>query len=274
MTSASQSSLEKQRLDEALVRLGLAETRSKARALVLARHVMVNEVVVDRAGASVRPTDTITLVKPPRYVSRGGEKLDHAISEFAIDVTGLIAADLGASTGGFTDCLLQHGASRVYAIDVGYGQLAEKIRTDSRVVVMDRTNARALESLPEPVDIVVIDVSFISLALVLPTAARLLTDDGRCIALVKPQFEAGRSDVGKGGVVRDPAVHRRVLSETLASARASGFTVCGLTASPLKGPAGNVEFLLCLQIDQSADPSQDDGDSAMIDRAMQEAATR
>lgn len=270
MTGDAASRPPKERLDEALVRAGLADTRSKARALILARHVMVNDAIVDRAGAPVKPTDLLALVQPPRFVSRGGEKLDHALDHFAVDVTGLVAADLGASTGGFTDCLLQRGAARVYAVDVGYGQLAEAIRTDPRVVVMDRTNARALEELPEPIDLVVIDVSFISLALILPAAANVLRPGGRCIALVKPQFEAGKADVGKGGVVRDPAVHRRVLGEALAHARTSGFTVTGLTASPLRGPAGNIEFLLALTTETGGE-APPLSDSAMIDRAMQEA---
>jgi 23S rRNA (cytidine1920-2'-O)/16S rRNA (cytidine1409-2'-O)-methyltransferase len=155
----------------------------------------------------------------------------------------MVAADLGASTGGFTDCLLQAGAARVYAVDVGYGQLAEHLRTDPRVVVLDRTNARYLERLPEPVDLVTIDVSFISLRLILPMAARLLRPAGICLPLIKPQFEAGPRDIGKGGVVRDPAVHRRVLGEVLAAARVAGFGARGLVASPLRGPAGNAEFL-------------------------------
>lgn len=259
----------RQRLDEALVERGLADTRSRARALILARDVTVNGAVVDRAGAGVKPGDEIALVEKARFASRGGEKLDHALDAFGIDVAGQVAADLGASTGGFTDCLLQRGAARVYAIDVGYGQLAERLRTDPRVVVMDRTNARHLEALPEPVDCVTIDVSFISLALVLPAAARLLKPGGTCVALVKPQFEAGQKDLGKGGVVRDPAVHRRVLAEAVGHAAASGFTLRGLTASPLKGPAGNVEFLEWLTLGGDAVDA-----GAAIDRAMEEAAKR
>jgi len=231
------------RLDEALVERKLADSRSRARALVMAGDVLVNGAVVTRAGAPVRAGDEIALAAPPPFVSRGGEKLAHALAAFAVDPAGLVAADLGASTGGFTDCLLQAGARRVYAVDVGYGQLAESLRRDPRVVVMDRTNARYLEPLPEAIDLVVIDVSFISLALILPVAARLLRPGGICIPLIKPQFEAGRREVGKGGVVRDPEVHRRVLREVLAQAQVSGFGVRGLVASPLRGPAGNVEFL-------------------------------
>jgi 23S rRNA (cytidine1920-2'-O)/16S rRNA (cytidine1409-2'-O)-methyltransferase len=260
----------KQRLDEALVARGLAETRSRARALILARDVTVNGKVVDRAGVPVKPVDEIALVEKARFASRGGEKLDHALNHFGVDVVGLVAADLGASTGGFTDCLLQRGASRVYAVDVGYGQLAERVRTDPRVVVMDRTNARHLEALPEPVGLVTVDVSFISLKLILPVAARLLGPAGICVPLIKPQFEAGPKDLGKGGVVRDPTVHRRVLAEIAAAAQESGFTLLGLTASPLKGPAGNVEFLAHLSLDNGHGQDVD----AMIDRAMEEAQTR
>ena len=206
-TAATGSAGGRTRLDEALVAAGLAETRSKARALILAGEVRVNGARIDRAGAPVRSADTLELADKPRFASRGGEKLDAALATFGVDVQGMVVADFGASTGGFTDCLLQRGAAKVYAVDVGYGQLAERVRTDPRVVVLDRTNARHLESLPEPVDLVVIDVSFISLGLVLPAAARVLRPGGVCVPLVKPQFEAGRKDVGKGGVVRDAAVH-------------------------------------------------------------------
>lgn len=226
-----------------MVGRGLAETRSRARALILAGDVLVNGLVNARAGAAVQPTDSIELSEKLRFVSRGGEKLAHALAHFRIDVEGCVAADLGASTGGFTDCLLQAGARRVYAVDVGYGQLADTLRRDGRVVVLDRTNARLLERLPEPVDLVAIDVSFISLRLILPVAARLLGAAGRCVPLIKPQFEAGRRDVGKNGVVRDPAVHRRVLGEVLGAAVEHGFAVRGVTRSPLVGRAGNVEYL-------------------------------
>lgn len=233
----------KQRLDEAVVSRGLAETRSRARALILAHDVLVNDVPVSKAGSPVGPGDQISLKAPPRFVSRGGEKLDHALKTFGIDLAGKVAADFGASTGGFTDCLLQRGAARVYAIDVGYGQLAERIRTDSRVIVMDRVNVRNLDALPEPVDLVTIDVSFIGLHLVVPAARRVLQPAGEIVALVKPQFEAGRSEIGRGGVVREPAVHRGVLRGLFENAKASGLGVRGLTVSPLRGPAGNIEFL-------------------------------
>ncbi len=235
------------RLDETLVLRGLAESRTRAQALILANDVLVNGVPVSRAGAPVKESDEIVLRSPPRFVSRGGEKLDHALAVFGIDVRGMTVADLGASTGGFTDCLLQRGAARVYAIDVGYGQLAERIRTDPRVVVMDRVNARHLDSLPEPIDLVSIDVSFIGLRLVLPTALRLIGEHGQIVALVKPQFEAGKAHVGRGGVVRDPVVHRRVLEELISFADKLGLGFVGMTVSPLKGPAGNVEFLIHLK---------------------------
>ena len=237
---------ERRRLDEALVKRGLVENRSRARALIMAADVLVNGVAVTRAGASVQSRDDISLKTPPQFVSRGGEKLDHALSVFGIEVRDFIAADFGASTGGFTDCLLQRGAARVYAIDVGYGQLATQMRADPRVVVIERTNVRHLESLPERVDLVTIDVSFIGLKFVLPTARNLLNENGRIVALVKPQFEAGRADVGRGGVVRDPQTHRRVLQSLFQTAEALGLGITGLTASPLRGPAGNIEFLAAL----------------------------
>ena len=241
--AATGSSSGRTRLDEALVAAGLAETRSKARALILAGDVRVNGAKIDRAGAPVRPADTLELADKHRFASRGGEKLDAALAAFDIEVRGQVAADFGASTGGFTDCLLQRGATKVYALDVGYGQLVERVRTDPRVVVLDRTNVRHLEALPEPVDLVTVDVSFISLGLVLPAAARVLRPEGTCVPLVKPQFEAGRRDIGKGGVVRDAAVHERVLRQALEAARTEGFGALGLIASPLLGPAGNREFL-------------------------------
>lgn len=212
----------------------------------MAADVLVNGVAVTRAGAPVQRSDEISLKVAPRFVSRGGDKLDHALSEFGIEVRELIAADFGASTGGFTDCLLQRGAARVYAIDVGYGQLAAQLRADPRVEVIERTNVRHLESLPQRVDLVTIDVSFIGLKLVLPAARNLLNESGRIIALVKPQFEAGRADVGKGGVVRDPETHRRVLQDFFRTADELGLGIVGLTASPLRGPAGNIEFLAVL----------------------------
>ncbi len=187
--------------------------------------------------------------EPPRYVSRGGLKLEAALVDFGLDVTGLTTMDVGASTGGFTDCLLQHGAAKVYAVDVGYGQLAWKLRQDARVVVLERTNIRYLEQLPEGVlvDIAVIDASFIGLALVLPPTLRLLHAAGEIVALIKPQFEASQQDVGKGGVVRDARTHRRILEESFALADVLSLHSAGLTVSPAPGPAGNIEFLIWLQ---------------------------
>ncbi len=237
------------RADERLLQQGLVESRSQARALILAGRVWLGDQRVDKPGMLVPVDAELTVTRPPRFVSRGGEKLDYALTAFGIDVAGLVCADFGASTGGFTDALLQRGASRVYAIDVGYGQLDYRLRRDPRVVVMERTNVRYLERLPEPVDLVTIDVSFISLRLVLPAARRVLRPGGRVIALIKPQFEAGRGRVGKGGIVRDPAVHREVLETVLASAIEQGFTPAGLVRSPILGAEGNVEFLALLRLD-------------------------
>lgn len=246
------TSKDKIRLDIALHQRGLAPSREKARGMIMAGEVCVNGDQIDKPGTRISPEDDITVKAKPRFVSRGGEKLAGALDDFAFDVTGRICADVGASTGGFTDCLLQNGAHRIYAIDVGYGQLDYRLREDDRVVVMERTNARHVEQLPEPVDLVVIDASFISLKLLLPVITAWLTPNADIIALIKPQFEAGKKDVGKGGVVRDAATHRRVLTDILDFADAAGFTIAGLTTSPLKGPAGNIEFLAWLQRDGDA----------------------
>jgi 23S rRNA (cytidine1920-2'-O)/16S rRNA (cytidine1409-2'-O)-methyltransferase len=256
----------RERLDEAMVRLDLAPTRSKARALIMAGDVLVNDGPVLQAGYQLKRDDSVSLKSKPRFVSRGGEKLDHALETFHVDVTGAVCADLGASTGGFTDCLLQRGAARVYAVDVGYGQIDQRLRDDERVIVQERVNARYLESLPEPVDIVVIDVSFISLSLILPVARRLLKEQGSCVPLVKPQFEAGRKEVGKGGVVRDPAIHRKVLETVAGYAHQNRFSIAGVTQSPISGPAGNIEFLMHLvaSCETEHDVNQ------MIERAMGE----
>ncbi|MDY7078557.1 MAG: TlyA family RNA methyltransferase [Chloroflexota bacterium] len=239
----------KKRLDVLLVERGLAESRAQAQRLIRAGLVRVAGQVSDKPGTQVMTDTKITLQATPRFVSRGGEKLEAALARFGLDVTGMVAADVGASTGGFTDCLLQHGASRVYAIDVGYGQLAWRLRNDPRVVVMERTNARYLESLPEMVSLITADASFISLELILPAAVGWLAptsvggSGGKVIALIKPQFEAGRREVGKGGVVRDRRVHRSVLERVLGIAAELGLGLRGLMPSPLRGPAGNVEFL-------------------------------
>jgi 23S rRNA (cytidine1920-2'-O)/16S rRNA (cytidine1409-2'-O)-methyltransferase len=231
------------RLDLEMVERGLAPTRTRAQALIMAGVVRVGPRTAQKAAESVDESDPIFIIERPRFVSRGGEKLDRALSVFEIDLTGLACADIGASTGGFTDAMLQRGAARVYAIDVGYGQIAIELRNDPRVVVMDRTNARYLESLPEPVDFTAIDASFISLTRLFPAVTRISGSAASAVALIKPQFEAGKGEVGKKGVVRDNAIHARVLREVFESAAGNGLGLCGLIASPIKGPAGNIEFL-------------------------------
>lgn len=253
------------RLDVLLVQRGLVQSRELARRLIMAGEVTVDGQPADKPGTRVPAGADLTLKVAPPFVSRGGEKLDAALSAFGVDVAGMVCADVGASTGGFTDCLLQRGAARVYAIDVGYGQLDYRLRQDARVVVMERTNARYVETLPEPVSVVSVDASFISLRLLLPVIRGWLTTPAAVIPLIKPQFEAGRSDVGKGGVVRDPAIHRRVLEEVLAAAQAEGYAVRGLIRSPLKGPAGNVEFLAWLVYgEEDAVPPIDDLIAAVL----------
>ena len=236
----------KQRLDVSLVERGLAETRQKAQATIMSGIVYVNDQKVDKAGFAVAPEANIEVRGSTlRYVSRGGLKLEKAMREFGLTLSGCICADIGASTGGFTDCMLQNGATKVYAVDVGYGQLDWKLRSDERVVCMERTNARYLmhEQIPDELDFASIDVSFISLKLILPAVNGLLKDGGHVACLVKPQFEAGREKVGKKGVVRDPAVHREVLEHFLEHAAESGFGVLDLTWSPIRGPEGNIEYL-------------------------------
>jgi 23S rRNA (cytidine1920-2'-O)/16S rRNA (cytidine1409-2'-O)-methyltransferase len=239
----------RQRLDLLLVERELVESRERARRLILAGEVRVGGEIVDKAGALVAVDAPIDVRERLPYVSRGGLKLAAALDAFGMDVEGLVAVDVGASTGGFSDCLLQRGVGRIFAVDVGYGQLAWKVRSDPRVVALDRTNIRNLESLPGGVlaSLAVIDASFISLALVLPPTLNLLTPDARIVALVKPQFEAGRAQVGKGGVVRDPRIHREVIERTAHLAGELGLHVAGVTVSPAPGPAGNVEFLLLLE---------------------------
>ncbi len=259
----------KQRLDLLLVERGMVESREQARRLIMAGDVLVGDQVSDKPGR-VLPVDApLRVRKPLPYVSRGGQKLAAALDAFARDVTGKVALDVGASTGGFTDCLLQHGAKQVFAVDVGYGQLAWKLRADPRVVALERTNIRHLAQLPDGTraDLAVIDASFISLALVLPPTLNLLTPDAEIIALIKPQVEAGQEDVGKGGVVRDVKVHRRVLQETLDLAASLGLTVAGLIASPLLGPAGNVEFLVWLRRNGEGAPDT----AQLIDTALEQA---
>ena len=239
----------KSRLDILLVERGLVESRSLAQRLVMAGQVRVAGQVVFKPADKVEDQAEIAIDHGPRFVSRGGEKLDAALEAFGlIDLQNLVCADVGASTGGFTDCLLQHGSAHVYAIDVGYGVLHWKIRQDGRVTVMERTNARHLEKLPQPVQLVTIDASFISLKILLPVAKGWFEGSGQVVALIKPQFEAGRQDAAKGeGVIRDPAVHRKVLADVLAGAAQEGFGIKGLIRSPLLGPKGNTEFLVWLE---------------------------
>jgi 23S rRNA (cytidine1920-2'-O)/16S rRNA (cytidine1409-2'-O)-methyltransferase len=238
----------KRRIDSLLVERGLVESRAKARALVMAGEVVVEDKTVIKPGTLVADEAVISLLKPPPFVSRGGIKLDYALDYFQLEVTSKVAADIGASTGGFTDCLLQKGASKVYAIDVGYGQLDYRLRQDRRVVVMERVNARYPFSLPEKVDLATIDLSFISVEKVIPSVAQLLKDDGYIIVLLKPQFEAKRSEVGKGGIVRKPLVHARVLGRFIAWVVNNGFRLGGLVASPILGAEGNTEFFLLLRL--------------------------
>jgi 23S rRNA (cytidine1920-2'-O)/16S rRNA (cytidine1409-2'-O)-methyltransferase len=238
------------RLDLLLVRRGLAPTREKAQGLILAGLVSVGGRRVDKAGAAVTEDAEVAVAGPEHpYVSRGGVKLAAALDAFAIDPAGKVCADVGASTGGFTDCLLQRGALRVYAIDVGYGQLDAKLRADPRVVVLEKVNARFLsrEHLPEPPALASMDLSFISVRLVLPALVPLLAPGAAVVVLVKPQFEVGRREVGKGGVVRSEEVHRRVVSALEAFAREGGFEVIGSIPSPIRGAKGNQEYLLGLR---------------------------
>jgi len=240
--------MKKIRLDLLLVERGLAESRSLAQRLVMAGQVRVNGERVLRSATNIPPDAQLTVEQGPPFVSRGGEKLEAALRTFGVTTVGCVCADVGSSTGGFTDCLLQHGAAKVYAIDVGHGLLDWKLRQDQRVVVLEGTNARFVEQLPERVQVVTIDVSFISLAVILPVVKGWLVSSGdSVIALIKPQFEAGRKQVSRGkGVIRDPLVHRQVLVEILECAEGLGYAVRGLIRSPLTGPKGNAEFLAWL----------------------------
>lgn len=241
----------KKRLDVAIAERGLAESRQKSQALIMAGEVYVNGQRQLKAGLSVSENDVIEVrtKKPLRYVSRGGLKLEKAVGLWHIDLNGKICADIGASTGGFTDCMLQNGARLVYAVDVGYNQLDWRLRTHPQVVCMERTNARYLteEQIPEPLDFFSVDVSFISLNLILPALRSLIKEGGQAVCLVKPQFEAGKEKVGKKGVVRDPVVHLEVLERFLSYAVQADFTVRDVTFSPIKGPEGNIEYLGYLQ---------------------------
>jgi 23S rRNA (cytidine1920-2'-O)/16S rRNA (cytidine1409-2'-O)-methyltransferase len=239
------------RLDQALVERNLCDSRERAKRLVLAGQVRINGHPARKPSDSIKPTDEIVVDTPEKFVSRGGHKLEHALEHFQLNVTGLTALDLGASTGGFTDCLLQRGAAKVFAVDVGQGQLAWKLRQDPRVVVMEKTNARHLrpENFPMLADLAVIDCSFISLQKILPPAVPLLKPDGRIVALIKPQFEAGKAEVDKGrGVITDAAIHERVLAELKEFVSAqTGLCWRGVVESPLLGPAGNKEFLVLIE---------------------------
>jgi 23S rRNA (cytidine1920-2'-O)/16S rRNA (cytidine1409-2'-O)-methyltransferase len=258
--------MSKTRLDRLVVERGLAESRAKAQALILAGQVRVGGQVVDRADANFTNDVEIIIDQGPRFVSRGGEKLEAALTAFPVEVKGRVCADVGSSTGGFTDCLLQHGAAKVYSIDVGKGILHWKLRNDPRVVIMEETNARYVEKLPEPANLVTIDASFISLKLLLPVVKGwLVPQEGEVIALIKPQFEAGRKIMAKNdGVVRDPDIHRQVLVEVLNFAREAGLSPKGLVKSPLTGPKGNVEFLAWLEL-RGGDQSDLE---ALIDRVL------
>lgn len=246
---------DKMRLDVAVFERGLAETREKAKALIMAGSVYLNGQKALKGGAAVKDTDIIEVrgaVNP--YVSRGGLKLHKAVQNFGLSLEGCVCMDIGASTGGFTDCMLSNGAAMVYAIDVGYGQLAWKLRCDERVVNMERTNFRYVthEQIPEQVDFASVDVSFISLRKILPVMRELLRDGGRAVCLIKPQFEAGRENVGKKGVVRDRAVHESVVASITEFAVESGFNVCNVDFSPIKGPEGNIEYLMLVEKSDSA----------------------
>ena len=246
----------KTRLDVALVEKGLAESREKAKAIIMSGIVYVNNQKSDKAGKDVSPDDTIEVRgKTLKYVSRGGLKLEKAMTHFGITLDGKVCMDIGASTGGFTDCMLQNGAVKVYSVDVGHGQLDWKLRNDPRVVCMERTNIRNVkpEDLAEQIEFFSVDVSFISLHHIFPVAQAITTPDAMGVCLVKPQFEAGREKVGKNGVVRNPATHREVLHNAMGYAAANGFAVRGLDFSPVKGPEGNIEYLMFVQ--KSGEPS-------------------
>jgi len=237
------------RLDVLLVERGLADSRAKAQALIMAGQVRVNDQVALKPATATDIKSTLTVDSGPRFVSRGGEKLEGALNAFAMDVKGFVCADVGSSTGGFTDCLLQHCAAKVYAIDVGKGILHWKLRNDKRVVVMEETNARFVESLPEKIDFVTVDASFISLKVLLPTIKKWVSKQTQLICLIKPQFEAGRKDVSRGdGVIRNPKIHRQVLLDVLNYAKSEGFGLRGLVRSSLLGPKGNTEFLLWMDV--------------------------
>lgn len=241
---------EKLRLDAAVFQQGFCESREKAKTLIMAGVVYVNNQKADKCGMTVKSEDLIEVRSNPlKYVSRGGLKLEKAMNEFPISLKDSVCADIGASTGGFTDCMLQNGAKKVYSIDVGYGQLAWKLRTDERVVNLERTNFRYVttEQIPDALDFASVDVSFISLSLIVPVMHTLMKDGAKAVCLIKPQFEAGKDKVGKKGVVRDKNVHIEVVAKTLELMVKTGFSVLGLTYSPIKGPEGNIEYLIFIE---------------------------
>ena len=262
-------SVKKKRLDVLLVERGLQESRQRAQAAIMSGEVFVAGQRVDKPGTAVAEDAQIEVRGGLAYVSRGGLKLEKAMATFPIALTGAVCADIGASTGGFTDCMLQNGAEKVYAVDVGYGQLAWKLRSDPRVVCLERTNARYLtrEQIPDVLDFASIDVSFISLKLIFPALYELLRQGGHIACLIKPQFEAGREKVGKKGVVRDPAVHLEVLEHFLDHARENHFTVLGITYSPIRGPEGNIEYLGYLEKSEAAEQIPDL--KALVDESHQ-----
>ncbi len=240
----------KERLDCALVSRGFAESREKAKAIIMSGIVYVNNQKCDKAGDTVKPDDNIEVRgETLKYVSRGGLKLEKAMKSFTISLDNCVCADIGASTGGFTDCMLQNGAKKVYSIDVGYGQLAWKLRTDERVINLERTNFRYVtrEQVPDELDFASVDVSFISLSLIIPVMRTLLRDGGRAVCLIKPQFEAGNIDVGKKGVVRDKSVHIAVIEKIINIVKENKFSLLGLDFSPIKGPEGNIEYLCYIE---------------------------
>ena len=259
---------EKIRLDVALTERGFAESREKAKALIMAGIVYVNNQKSDKAGNTVKPDDIIEVRgETLKYVSRGGLKLEKAVSSFGLDLTDYICADIGASTGGFTDCMLQNGAKKVYAIDVGYGQLAWKLRTDERVINLERTNFRYVtnEQVSDLLDFASVDVSFISLSLILPVMRTLLRDGGTAVCLIKPQFEAGKENVGKKGVVREKSVHIAVIEKIIGLINENKFSLLGLDFSPVKGPEGNIEYLCYIKKTETPEALIDANAEALVD---------
>jgi 23S rRNA (cytidine1920-2'-O)/16S rRNA (cytidine1409-2'-O)-methyltransferase len=257
----------KERLDKLVVERGLTETRTRAQAMILAGQVLVADQLVDKPGQLIDRDARIRIRgESPRYVSRGGQKLEAALKQFAINPVGKTCIDVGASTGGFTDCLLQSGADRVWAVDVGHNQLAWRIRQDPQVIVMEGVNARALDAVQFPVkfDLATIDVSFISLSKIFPSLIQLLAEGADCVALIKPQFEVGKGEVGRGGIVKDPAKHARVIGEVVESAVSAGFSALALMESPILGAEGNREFLVHLKYERGSDADRAAGLAARI----------